>query len=123
MPSELIVIVDDDESVRRALARLLRSAGFDIRTFGSGVEYLEALEERCDADGHETLRLTYEGITTDFPIDEIGEFLGVAISDIEQEVNRQKQNPFSLREMIINYEELNEALEGTRWSRFLTEKA
>jgi FixJ family two-component response regulator len=39
----LIAVVDDDESVRRALKRLLRSAGFNVATFGSGVEFLQSL--------------------------------------------------------------------------------
>ncbi len=37
-----IAIVDDDESVRRALHRLLRSEGFAATTFASAFEYMEA---------------------------------------------------------------------------------
>lgn len=36
-------IVDDEEPVRRALVRLLRSAGFEARAFASGVEFLNSL--------------------------------------------------------------------------------
>lgn len=39
----LVAIVDDEESVRRALARLVRSAGFDVQAHGSGAEFLHAL--------------------------------------------------------------------------------
>jgi FixJ family two-component response regulator len=35
-----ILVVDDDESVCRALARLLRSFGFDVTTFGSAAALL-----------------------------------------------------------------------------------
>ncbi len=35
-----ILVVDDDASVCRALARLLRSYGFEVRTFGSAAEVL-----------------------------------------------------------------------------------
>ena len=42
----LIAIVDDEEPVRKALTRLLRSAGFDVETFPSGVECLESLPTR-----------------------------------------------------------------------------
>lgn len=37
-----ILVVDDDESVCRALARLLRSFGYEVTTFGSAVELLAA---------------------------------------------------------------------------------
>ena len=39
----LVAIVDDEESVRRALGRLLRSAGFDVQTYASGAEFLHSL--------------------------------------------------------------------------------
>jgi FixJ family two-component response regulator len=39
---ESIAIVDDDESVRRALARLLRAAGFDAVSFPSGEALLDS---------------------------------------------------------------------------------
>ena len=42
----LIAIVDDDESVRRALARLLRGYNFDVLTFSSGQEFLNSLRKR-----------------------------------------------------------------------------
>ena len=37
-----VVVVDDDESVCRALGRLLRSAGLCARTYGSAEEFLQA---------------------------------------------------------------------------------
>jgi FixJ family two-component response regulator len=36
-----VFLVDDDASVRRALARLIRSAGHQVQTFGSAREFLE----------------------------------------------------------------------------------
>jgi FixJ family two-component response regulator len=39
----LIAIVDDEESVRRALQRLMLSAGLDAHVFSGGAEFLEAL--------------------------------------------------------------------------------
>jgi FixJ family two-component response regulator len=45
-----IVVVDDDESVCRALARLLRSYGFEVATFGSAAALLAAglpADTRC----------------------------------------------------------------------------
>lgn len=43
-PPATVYVVDDDVSVRTALARLLRSAGFEPITFGSGAEFLAAHE-------------------------------------------------------------------------------
>jgi FixJ family two-component response regulator len=40
----LIAIVDDDESVCRALKRLVRSLGMDADTFPSGRQFIELLE-------------------------------------------------------------------------------
>ncbi len=37
-----IAVVDDDESVRKAMCRLLRTAGFGSRGFAGGQEFLEA---------------------------------------------------------------------------------
>jgi FixJ family two-component response regulator len=37
----LIGVVDDEASVRKALGRLLRAAGFESRAFASGQEFLE----------------------------------------------------------------------------------
>jgi FixJ family two-component response regulator len=39
----VVYIVDDDASVRRALKRLARAAGFEPRTFASGGEFLAAV--------------------------------------------------------------------------------
>ena len=45
-PPLLIAVVDDEEPVRKALMRLMRSAGLSAQTFGSGTEFLESLETR-----------------------------------------------------------------------------
>ena len=42
----VIAIVDDDPSVRRALARLVRSAGYTVQAFGSAHEFLDWLPGR-----------------------------------------------------------------------------
>jgi FixJ family two-component response regulator len=39
----LIAVVEDDKSVRRALGRLLRTAGWEAVTYASGEEFLVAL--------------------------------------------------------------------------------
>jgi FixJ family two-component response regulator len=45
-PRPLIAIVDDEESVRRALKRLVATAGLDVETFGTGEEFLNAIRSR-----------------------------------------------------------------------------
>lgn len=40
----LVVIVDDDASVCRAIKRLVRSAGMEADTFTSGQEFIEMME-------------------------------------------------------------------------------
>lgn len=45
----ILYIVDDDPDVRRALARLLRSAGYATRSFGSAGEFLVSGEARLSA--------------------------------------------------------------------------
>jgi FixJ family two-component response regulator len=37
----VIYVVDDDPSVRRGLTRLLKAAGFKVRAFASGNEFLD----------------------------------------------------------------------------------
>ncbi|QXP83629.1 response regulator transcription factor [Methylococcus sp. Mc7] len=43
---DLIVIVDDEEAVCKALRRLMRSAGYAVETYGSGADFLESLGQR-----------------------------------------------------------------------------
>lgn len=42
----VIVVVDDDEPLRRALASMLQSSGFRVITFGSAEEFLASSERR-----------------------------------------------------------------------------
>jgi len=38
--SDVVFVVDDDESIRRALKRLLKSSGYDAVTFASAEEFI-----------------------------------------------------------------------------------
>jgi FixJ family two-component response regulator len=42
-PNQIVAVVDDDESVCRAIKRLLHSAGIGAETFSSGDEFLNTL--------------------------------------------------------------------------------
>lgn len=44
-PAKTVFIVDDDSSARRGLARLLRVAGYDVRTFESADQFLQDVEQ------------------------------------------------------------------------------
>ena len=44
-PRTRIAIVDDEQSIRRALLRLMRSAGLAAQAFDSGAAFLESLSE------------------------------------------------------------------------------
>ena len=45
-PRVLVAVVDDEESVCRALQRLLRAAGLDVETFSSSATFLDSMRER-----------------------------------------------------------------------------
>jgi FixJ family two-component response regulator len=57
----MVYLIDDDESVRRALQRLLRSAGFDVRAFASAGDFLES--ERSSERACIVLDIQMQGIT------------------------------------------------------------
>ncbi len=46
MPETLqpVCIIEDDDSVRRALRRLIRSMGFEVETFATAEEFLDSSE-------------------------------------------------------------------------------
>lgn len=45
-PRPQIAVVDDEEPIRKALARLLSSAGLGVETYASGAAFLESLPTR-----------------------------------------------------------------------------
>jgi FixJ family two-component response regulator len=44
-PAPVIAVVDDEETVRRALGRLLEACGFSVETFDSGETFLRSLAD------------------------------------------------------------------------------
>jgi FixJ family two-component response regulator len=44
--TSLIAVVDDEESVRKALGRLIRAAGFEVVTYSSGADFLRSIRQR-----------------------------------------------------------------------------
>ena len=43
--SKRVYLVDDDEAIRRSASFMLRSSGYSVKTFSTGVEFLDAVEE------------------------------------------------------------------------------
>jgi FixJ family two-component response regulator len=44
-----IAVIDDDESVRRALCRLIRSAGLSVETYATAEDFLDQVAEKMPA--------------------------------------------------------------------------
>ena len=42
----LVAVVDDEECIRKALHRLMISAGLAVKTFASGAEFLDSLKRQ-----------------------------------------------------------------------------
>jgi FixJ family two-component response regulator len=63
MPQEsfTVYVVDDDESIRRALKRLLRSAGYHAVTFNSAEDFMETTSGR--GEGCLVLDIRLPGMT------------------------------------------------------------
>ena len=57
----LIAVVDDEESVRKALSRLLRASGYVVETHASGAEFLASLD--CRRPDAVVLDLHMPGVT------------------------------------------------------------
>lgn len=47
--SRLIAVVDDEESIRKALSRLLRASGYCVETYAGGADFLASLKSRSPA--------------------------------------------------------------------------
>lgn len=42
--SKQVYLVDDDEAIRRSASFMLRSSGYSVKTFSTGIEFLDAVE-------------------------------------------------------------------------------
>lgn len=60
-PSAVVFVIDDDASIRKSIARLLRSAGLEAVAFSSAAEFLEY--QRTDAAGCLLLDVQMPGLS------------------------------------------------------------
>jgi FixJ family two-component response regulator len=60
--SATVFLIDDDASVRRALARLIKSAGYQVLTFASASEFLDG-NAACDGPACLVLDMRMPGLT------------------------------------------------------------
>jgi FixJ family two-component response regulator len=65
----IIFVVDGDSSARKGLARLLRTAGHDVRDFASAKDFLDALGS--EASGCIVLDARMPGITSEKILEEL----------------------------------------------------
>ena len=63
MAASNVFLVDDDASVRRALARLIKSAGHQVQTFASAQEFLATPGSVAEKAGCLVLDVTMPGLT------------------------------------------------------------
>jgi LPS sulfotransferase NodH len=82
---------------------------------------LEVQEQEMDrlAEGHPTMRLTYEELIAGSRMDEAQRFLGVEPRRLSSD--HRKLRTRSMHETIENWDELSAELRGTRFERFLAE--
>lgn len=73
-------------------------------------QYYDVHKKRLDNSGQSFLEVSYEQVTSNFPIADFENFLDTPLNDISFEVNQKKQNPFTLQQMIENFDEVNEEL-------------
>src|SRR5262245_19334683 len=60
-PTSIIHVVDDDESFRTAMTRLLRAAGYEVRSYPTAGEFL--LTRRADTPGCLVLDVRMPGLS------------------------------------------------------------
>lgn len=61
MPDPCVYVVDDDDSVRKALSRLLRASGYEVKTYASPEQFLK--EVLANSSGCLILDMTMPGMT------------------------------------------------------------
>jgi len=113
-----ILLAEDDDSMRRFLVKALERAGYDVVSFGNGVEAFNRLKEEPftllltdivmpEMDGIELARRASE-LDPDLKIMFITGFAAVALNSEESAAREAKvlSKPFHLRDLVEEVERL-----------------
>ncbi len=113
-----ILLAEDDDSMRRFLVKALERAGYDVASFGNGVEAFNRLKEEPftllltdivmpEMDGIELARRASE-LDPDLKIMFITGFAAVALNSEESAAREAKvlSKPFHLRDLVEEVERL-----------------
>ncbi len=82
-------------------------------------DFFEYKQEKLRQTQQSFLELSYEEITSKFPTDKVEKFLGTKLKNIKLKHSQKKQNPFSLREMISNFQEIKTVLIDNQMETYL----
>ena len=104
---------------------VLNKIMFDVDLFNKYAEKIQLqfsnYENYLRSTNQEYLKLSYEEITDVFPVKKISRYLGLDLNDIVLSVKQEKQNPFPLIDMLINYTEVKAKLENSKWQKYLVD--
>jgi len=91
----IVFVVDDDPSARNGLARLLRTAGYNVRVFTSANEFLDSLEPElrgCILLDSRMPGLSSEELQAELKVRGTGLSIIVITADDDPETRRKAQN-------------------------------
>lgn len=84
-------------------------------------ETMNSIKNRLIESDQNYQELTFEEITSGFPLKKISRFLNIEKINGVPKVNQKRHNPFPLSDMILNYGELTSYFANIVYEKFLTE--
>lgn len=95
---------------------VLERIAIDVNSFNAYMNKIKkrmaAIREALISNDQNYLEITFEDITSNFPIKKISQFL--ELGDVQEvpDVNLERQNPFPLEKIILNYGEVKEMIQA-----------
>lgn len=83
--------------------------------------FIRFVTDQLESTNQTWLNLTYKQITSSFPYAKIASFLDIDMQTNETEVNIIRQNPFTLADIISNYNEIFQKLHHDNLGSYLEE--